>query len=161
MKNELISAANFITHLLRISRQKINESTLQTFRDCLIEVYRRRFRDHWFTELPLKGSGYRTVRILSHKIDPMILQAAETCNISQDLLQNAFKFDLTLWINPMEVYYRLGENGSLIIIYDKLSVTHWCPSNVSSYSTVNKCICIYFFFLFFVPLFLFHPDISH
>jgi len=144
MKNELVSAANFIAHLVRMSKQKINEATLKKFRDCLIEVYNRRFRNYWFPELPLKGSCYRTIRVFHNKIDPMILQAAEACDISQELLQNVFKFDLTLWINPMEVYYRLGENGSMIIIYDKLSLRHWSPSNVGSYSTANKCICNYF-----------------
>jgi len=142
MKNELISASNFLTHLVRMSKHNLSEQTLNKFRDCLIEVFRRRFRDHWFPELPNKGSGYRTIRVTTYKIEPMMLQAAEVCFISPNILRQAFNFDLTLWINPTEVYYRIGEHGSLIVIYDKSSTSYWHASNIHLYSTNNKCILI-------------------
>ena len=52
MKLELLSASNFITYALlrnsreRKSRKKVGRSKAYRFRDCLVEVLKRRYRDH-------------------------------------------------------------------------------------------------------------------
>ena len=48
---------------------------LEKFRVAIVEVLRRRYRDHWFPEKPCKGSGYRCIRI-NGKIDPIIAQVS-------------------------------------------------------------------------------------
>merc|ERR1711963_967752 len=49
MKLELHSASNFLVHLVRLSsRSSINDAHLEKFRLSLVEVLRRRYRDHWF-----------------------------------------------------------------------------------------------------------------
>ena len=78
MKLELLSASNFLVHLIRLGRRNVSESQLSKFRDCLIEILRRRYRDHWFPEKPFKGSGYRCIRI-NGKMDSIIGQAGEGC----------------------------------------------------------------------------------
>jgi len=130
MKLELLSAANFLVHLIRLTRNKnVWETQLLKFRDCLIEVFRRRYRDHWFPEKPFKGSGYRCIRI-NNKMDPMIQQAGEACGLSADFLHRLFPNELTLWIDPLEVSYRIGENGSICVLYEyKEGVTEpWRPA---------------------------------
>ena len=129
MKLELQSASNFLVHLIRLARRNVGEPQLQKFRDCLIEVFRRRYRDHWFPEKPFKGSGYRCIRI-NGKMDPMIGQAGEACGLSANFLHPIFPSELTLWIDPLEVSYRIGENGSICVLFEqKEGVTEpWRPA---------------------------------
>jgi protein Tob/BTG len=140
MKLELTSASNFLVHLIRMSskRSVVSEPQLQKFRDCLIEVFRRRYRDHWFPEKPFKGSGYRCIRI-NGKMDPMIGTAGEACGLSATFLHATFPSELTMWIDPLEVSYRFGENGSICVLYEyKEGVTEpWRPANLNNRTTSN------------------------
>ena len=65
----------------------VNEQQLEKFRAAVVEVLRRRYRDHWFPEKPFKGSGYRCIRI-NGKMDPVIAQAAETCGLAANLIHS-------------------------------------------------------------------------
>lgn len=129
MKLELMSASNFLVHLIRLGRRNVSEGQLTKFRDSLIDVLRRRYRDHWFPEKPFKGSGYRCIRI-NGKMDPIIGQAGDTCGLSSTFLHQTFPSELTMWIDPLEVSYRIGENGSICVLYEyKESVCEaWKPS---------------------------------
>jgi len=119
MKLELQSAANFLVHLIRLGRRNpsVNEQQLEKFKAAVVEVLRRRYRDHWFPEKPFKGSGYRCIRI-NGKMDPVIAQAAETCGLAANLIHSTFPSELTMWIDPLEVSYRIGENGSICVLYE-------------------------------------------
>ena len=144
MKLELLSASNFLVHLIRLGRRNVSEAQLSKFRDCLIEILRRRYRDHWFPEKPFKGSGYRCIRI-NGKMDSIIGQAGEGCGLSSTFLHQTFPSELTMWIDPLEVSYRIGENGSICVLYEyNEGVTEpWKPSTNlnnknSSASTTNQ-----------------------
>ena len=117
MKLELQSAANFLTHLVKLGRHNINEDVLEKFRLALVEVLRRRYRDHWFPEKPFKGSGYRTIRI-SGKMDPVVAQAGASCGLSAEIVHSTFPSELTIWVDPLEVTYRIGGNGSICVLYE-------------------------------------------
>jgi len=136
MKLELQSAANFLVHLIRLGRRGVSEPQLAKFGTCLIDVFRRRYRDHWFPEKPFKGSGYRCIRI-NGKMDPMIGQAGEACGLSATFLHETFPSELTMWIDPLEVSYRFGENGSICVLYEyKDGVSepwrHMAPANLNN-----------------------------
>jgi len=139
MKLELLSASNFLVHLVRLARRNVPESQLQKFHECLIEVLRRRYRDHWFPEKPFKGSGFRCIRI-NGKFDPLIGSAGEACGLSSKFLHSIFPSELTLWIDPLEVSYRIGENGSICVLYEhKDGVTEpWRPTIHHPNHTNNK-----------------------
>ena len=144
MKLEVQSASNFLTHIVRLSKRNVSESKLGKFRNSLIEVLRRRYRDHWFPEKPFKGSGYRCIRI-NGKMDSIIGQAGEGCGLSSTFLHQTFPSELTMWIDPLEVSYRIGENGSICVLYEYYEgVTEpWKPSTNlnnknSSASTTNQ-----------------------
>ena len=131
MKLELQSASNFLVHLIKLGRRNINENQLEKFRLALVEVLRRRYRDHWFPEKPFKGSGYRCIRI-NRKMDPVIAQAGESCGLSAALVHSTFPSELTMWIDPLEVSYRIGENGSICVLYEyKEGVNEPWKPNVS------------------------------
>ena len=108
---ELQSASNFLVHLVKLGRRDIDESKLETFRQALAAVLRRRYRDHWLPESPLKGSGYRCIHI-NGKMNPIITQAAESCALSPQLIHSSFPSEFALWIDPLQVSFRIiGENG--------------------------------------------------
>ena len=117
MKLELLSAANFLTHLVRLAKRGVHEKTLAKFRENLIQVLRRRYRDHWFPEKPFKGSGYRCIRI-NGRMDPVIGCAGDKSKLSSTFLHSTFPSELTMWIDPLEVSYRIGENGSICVLYE-------------------------------------------
>ena len=139
MKLELQSASNFLVHLIRLSsRSNISESQLEKFNSSLVEVLRRRYRDHWFPEKPFKGSGYRCIRI-NGRMDPVIGQAGEACGLSPQLIHSTFPSELTMWIDPLEVSYRIGENGSICVLYEYKEGSAinepWKPNNVKTSSS--------------------------
>jgi len=136
MKLELLSASNFLVHLIRLAKRNVGETQLQKFRDSLIEVLKRRYRDHWFPEKPFKGSGYRCIRI-NGKMDPVIGQAGEACGLSSAFLHSTFPGELTMWIDPLEVSYRIGENGSICVLYEHIEGTTepWMPASMRNNKT--------------------------
>jgi len=137
MKLELLSASNFLVHLVRLARKGVSEAQLARFHDALIDVLRRRYRDHWFPEKPFKGSGFRCIRI-NGKFDPMIGEAGETAGLSAKFLHQIFPSELTLWVDPLEVSYRIGENGSICVLYEyQDGVSEWKP-NLSQLKNQNK-----------------------
>jgi protein Tob/BTG len=118
MKLELQSASNFLVHLVRLSsRSSISDEKLTKFQSSLVEILRRRYRDHWFPEKPFKGSGYRCIRI-NGRMDPVIAQAGAVCGLDPQVIHNTFPSELTMWIDPLEVSYRIGENGSICVLYE-------------------------------------------
>lgn len=132
MKLELASVSNLLVHMLRLSSgSKIPEEQLGRLRDVLVEVLRRRYRDHWFPEKPFKGSGYRCIRI-NERMDPVIAQAAEVCGLDPHQFHKSFPSEMTIWIDPLEVSYRIGENGSICVLYEfqeGVENKPWEPNN--------------------------------
>lgn len=118
MKIEVNSAADFLMSLLQV-RQKIplTESQLQNFRGSLAESLMQRYQRHWYPELPTKGSGYRCIRI-NGKMDPLVEQAGVAAGLNSRALRKMLPQELTMWIDPDEVSYRIGENGSVCVLYD-------------------------------------------
>ncbi|KAK1340849.1 hypothetical protein QTO34_017244 [Cnephaeus nilssonii] len=77
----------------------------------------KHYKHHWFPEKPCKGSGYRCIRI-NHKMDPLIGQAAQRIGLSSQELFRLLPSELTLWVDPYEVSYRIGEDGSICVLYE-------------------------------------------
>lgn len=144
MKLELLSASNFLVHLIRLAKCNVGETQLQKFRDSLIEFLKRRYRDHWFPQKPLKGSGYRCIRI-NGKMDPVIGQAGEACGLTSAFLCSTLPSELIIWIDPLEVTYRIGESGSVCVLYEHSEgVTDpWIPASMRNKKCPNNSLdCI-------------------
>lgn len=118
MRLEIVSAADFLVHLLRLQAGQLSERQLEMFKSSLTEVLRHRYRDHWFPDRPNRGSGYRCIRI-NGKMDPVIAQAGANVGLLPTILHNLFPSELTMWIDPSEVSYRIGENGSICVLYER------------------------------------------
>ncbi|KAM4021926.1 protein BTG1-like [Anomaloglossus baeobatrachus] len=116
MKTEISTAAAFITKLLKQSGL-IEENQLQQFCQSLQESMKDHYKHHWFPQIPCKGSGYRCLRI-NHKMDPLIGRAAGHIGLSHQRLFQYLPSELTMWVDPFEVSYRIGEDGSICVLYD-------------------------------------------
>lgn len=130
MRSEVKSASMFLSNLLRLGNC-LDSQQLEIFRAQLEENLRRHYQQHWFPDNPCKGSGYRCLRI-NHKMDPLILQAGSTCGLEETSLRQLLPNELTLWIDPKEVSYRIGENGSICVLYEGSSPNNSHPSPTSS-----------------------------
>uniref|UniRef100_A0A1B6LGI9 Anti-proliferative protein domain-containing protein n=1 Tax=Graphocephala atropunctata TaxID=36148 RepID=A0A1B6LGI9_9HEMI len=121
---EITSAAEFLVRLLEGQHQvkKLNEAQLALFKGSLINLLKARYHNHWFPEYPNKGSAYRCIRI-NRKMDPIVAQACSATGFSSNCLRALFPHELTLWIDPEEVSYRFGENGSICVLYEKATKT--------------------------------------
>lgn len=116
MKPEIIAAVGFISKFLR-TKGLMDDRELQTFNQSLQELLAEHYRHHWFPEKPSKGSAYRCIRI-NHKMDPLIGQAADRIGLSSQQMFKLLPSELTLWIDPYEVSYRIGEDGSICVLYE-------------------------------------------
>ncbi|XP_041869702.1 protein BTG2 isoform X1 [Corvus kubaryi] len=147
MVPEIAAAVGFVSGLLR-TRGCVSEQQLQVFSGALREALTVRaegpklhlpagkepffgillltalplplaehYKHHWFPEKPFKGSGYRCIRI-NHKMDPIISKAASQIGLSLPQLYQLLPSELTLWVDPYEVSYRIGEDGSICVLYE-------------------------------------------
>ena len=111
MINEVQNASEFLSDLLR--SRGVNVDVIESFRDNLINVLVDYYNNHWFPEKPFKGSGYRCIRIVNKKMDPLISKAGSLCGLTVSQLMSSLPNELTMWIDPYDVSYRIGEEGSI------------------------------------------------
>ena len=78
---------------------------------------KKKFEGHWYPDQPMKGSGYRCVRVSGEKIDPVMIKAATSVGVSLEEMTEYMPLELTLWIDPNEVSYKIGEKGQVKILY--------------------------------------------
>ncbi|XP_006096975.1 protein BTG2 [Myotis yumanensis] len=117
MLPEIAAAVGFLSGLLR-TRGCVSEQRLKVFSGALQEALTEHYKHHWFPEKPSKGSGYRCIRI-NHKMDPIISKVASQIGLSQPQLHLLLPRELTLWVDPYEVSYRIGEDGSICVLYEE------------------------------------------
>lgn len=115
MKNEIQSAVEFIGTFLR----GLTGDQVMAFRDSLFQVLASHYQDHWFPEKPTRGSAYRCIRHNKTKMDPLLASALADAGLTESLLGKYFPSELTIWIDPNEVSYRFGEDGSIGVIYEE------------------------------------------
>ncbi|KAM9444247.1 protein BTG1 [Clarias gariepinus] len=116
MKAEVSTAVNFISTLLRGTRL-LSEEQLQHFSHSLEEALGEHYQHHWFPDAPFRGSGYRCIRI-NHKMDPLLGKVAHAIGLSKEQLFSLLPSELTMWVDPYEVSYRIGEHGSICVLYE-------------------------------------------
>lgn len=110
MREEVNAAVVF---LAKFMQSKLSRSCLEQFQHKLKELLQNHYQDHWFPELPHKGSGYRCIRINGQVMDPIVNIAARESGIANFCSLRLFPDELTMWIDPRDVSYRIGENGSI------------------------------------------------
>lgn len=117
MIQEIDSAANFLANLLR-ARECFETTRLEVFSRVLKNLVCEHYQSHWFPEAPFRGSAYRCLRFNFLTVDPLVTKAGEAAGFSVGQLQSNLPTELTVWIDPAEVSYRIGEEGSVCVLYD-------------------------------------------
>lgn len=121
MKDEIQSAVDFLTNILRTA-SSLDANQLDTFNRTLCNMLYSHYQNHWFPEKPFRGSGYRCIRI-NHKMDPLVAKAGLNSGLNANELFTVFPNELTIWVDPQEVSYRIGENGSVGVLTASDSTT--------------------------------------
>lgn len=129
MKEEVHCACEFFSRMLE--SKHLPHQFANQFRQRLEELLSQRFKDHWDTRNPNKGSAYRCIRINS-KMDPIVSEAAKATG-----LKNISKYlpaEFTMWIDPRDVSYRFGEEGSICSCPLDFMVTRseWASTSTST-----------------------------
>lgn len=136
MKPEITAAVGFLSRFLRV-KGHVNERQLQTFSQTLQDMLAEQYKHHWFPDRPCKGSGYRCIRI-NHKMDPLVGQAGQRIGLTIQQLYLLLPSELTLWVDPFEVSYRIGEDGSICVLYE--SQPSATTNNSTSTGTSNSSL---------------------
>jgi protein Tob/BTG len=132
MKKEIRSAVNFLKNLLRT--RNVNDKNIDAFGRNLHEVLKVHYQEHWFPEKPHKGSAYRCLRTCWNRMDPLVAKAGELSGLGLTELHNLLPKELTIWIDPAEVSYRIGEEGSICVLYE-------CVNNLTRFSADIRRSC--------------------
>ena len=103
MKLEILSVANFVTHLLRLTKCT-SERRLKKFRNKLVKILQERYEHYWFPQSPLRGSNFRVLRI-TNKMDPILEKAGVLAGINKEFLEYYLP-PLTIWVDPLSVSYQ-------------------------------------------------------
>ncbi|KAK3526377.1 hypothetical protein QTP70_025406 [Hemibagrus guttatus] len=133
MKPEITAAVGFLSRFLRV-KGLVNDRQLQTFSQILQDMMAEQYKHHWFPDRPCKGSGYRCIRI-NHKMDPLVGQAGQRIGLSTQQLYLLLPSELTLWVDPFEVSYRIGEDGSICVLYESQPNPSATPNTSANTST--------------------------
>uniref|UniRef100_H2S7C1 Transducer of ERBB2, 1b n=2 Tax=Takifugu rubripes TaxID=31033 RepID=H2S7C1_TAKRU len=113
MQLEIQVALNFIISYLynKLPRRRVN-----IFGEELERQLKKKYEGHWYPDKPYKGSGFRCIHI-GEKVDPVVEQAAKESGLDIEDVRNNLPQDLSVWIDPFEVSYQIGEKGPVKVLY--------------------------------------------
>ncbi|XP_048411026.1 protein Tob1a [Stegostoma tigrinum] len=113
MQLEIQVALNFIISYLynKLPRRRVN-----IFGEELEQLLKKKYEGHWYPDKPYRGSGYRCIHV-GEAIDPVIEQAAKESGLDMKDVRDNLPEDLSVWIDPFEVSYQIGEKGPVKVLY--------------------------------------------
>ncbi|XP_059144702.1 protein Tob1-like [Physella acuta] len=114
MHVEISVALNFVISYLY---NKLPRRRVDLFGEELEIGLKEKFQGHWYPDRPSKGSGYRCVKGNGDEVDPVLVAAALKAGLDIVEVKSYLPEDLTLWIDPSEVSYKIGEKGMVKVLY--------------------------------------------
>ncbi|XP_073984534.1 protein Tob1-like [Rhodnius prolixus] len=120
MHLEVQVALNFVISYLynKLPRRRVN-----IFGEELEKALKEKFRGHWYPEKPFKGSAFRCLKT-GDPVDAVFERAARESGVPiTDILENLPQ-DLAVWVDPGEVSYRIGEKGTIKVLYNETTDVH-------------------------------------
>lgn len=115
MRVEVTSAVEFLSNF--INSRCPDPVQVNQFSDYLEKILTSHYENHWHPGKPNKGSGYRCIRIVEAHMDPLVNRAGEKCGLSTEQLTQYLPKEITMWVDPDDVSYRIGEEGSIGMLY--------------------------------------------
>ncbi|KAI1292099.1 Protein Tob1 [Halotydeus destructor] len=112
---EIQVALNFLISFLynKLPRRRVNQ-----FGEELDGALKVKFEGHWYPETPFKGSAYRCLKT-TPPLDPVFDIAAREAGMDLKDIQDNLPHELSIWIDPGEVSYRMSEKGPVKILYSE------------------------------------------
>ncbi|KAH9414508.1 transducer of ERBB2 [Dermatophagoides pteronyssinus] len=114
MHEEIQVALNFLISFLynKLPRRRVNQ-----FGEELELILKKRFIDHWYPLEPSKGSAYRCIHCNPQLDSSLFREAAQKSGLNLQDVQQNFPNELSIWIDPGEVSYRINEKGPVNILF--------------------------------------------
>ncbi|XP_056144295.1 protein Tob2 [Lampris incognitus] len=113
MHLEVKVALNFIVSYLY---NKLPRRRADLFGEELERILVSRFEGHWYPESPLRGSAFRCLH-LGVLRDPVVELAARRSGLDTEEVRANVPTELSVWIDPYEVSYQIGEKGVVKVLY--------------------------------------------
>ncbi|XP_012880366.1 PREDICTED: protein Tob2 [Dipodomys ordii] len=113
MQLEIKVALNFIISYLY---NKLPRRRADLFGEELERLLKKKYEGHWYPDKPLKGSGFRCVHI-GEMVDPVVELAAKRSGLAVEDVRANVPEELSVWIDPFEVSYQIGEKGTVKVLY--------------------------------------------
>jgi len=144
MHEELLHTADFIIKVMKMSRggypKQIGEEKLDEFKKAIREELKMKYTGHWHPENSHKGSGFRCIKIGSKvQLENWFEKAILKVGLDKDRVHKSFTTELTMWVDPREVCYKLGQDGSHSTLYEYKppstsgnSISATIPTSISS-----------------------------
>ena len=114
MHVEVSVALNFVISYLY---NKLPRRRVDMYAEELERLLKERFQGHWYPECPAKGSAFRCVRVSGQDADLIMEKSAQLSGMDIEEIRGYLPKDLSIWIDPCEVSYRIGEKGPVKILY--------------------------------------------
>ena len=115
MHVEIQVALNFLISFLynKLPRRRVNQ-----FGEELEAALKAKFANHWYPDQPAKGSAYRCLKT-ANPLDPVFEIAARNCGLELVDIQEYLPAELTIWVEPGEVSYRMSEKSPVKLLYQE------------------------------------------
>lgn len=113
MHLEVKVALNFIVSYLY---NKLPRRRADLFGEELERILVSRFEGHWYPEAPLRGSAFRCLHLGTAR-DPVVELAAKRSGLDTEEVRANVPAELSVWIDPYEVSYQIGEKGAVKVLY--------------------------------------------
>ncbi|XP_793565.3 protein Tob1 [Strongylocentrotus purpuratus] len=135
MKSEVQCAVDFLrSHLYnKLPRRRVN-----VLAEEIEKALYLKFGGHWYPGQPNKGSGYRCIRINRLKVDPAVESAIIQSGLDVDEVVENLPQELTMWMDPGEVSYRITEKGVVTVIYKQETVVEEGAEPEAPFSLVDS-----------------------
>jgi len=112
MLKEVHTAIFFLKEILA-RNSLIADDKIDKFCSVLERLLYQKFEKHWHPQKPFLGSAFRCIRITQIYMDPDFDKAASLSGLTIKDLLLTLPQEFTMWIDPDDVSYRIGEEGSI------------------------------------------------